>query len=77
MDVDWIKNQKKEGIVKGGLYLVVYMRRVDFLYVYFDVVLLLDNVVKQIKEIFKKEKLEMVFFAIDVDKEGDFVIIVN
>ncbi|XP_020601526.1 GDP-fucose protein O-fucosyltransferase 2-like isoform X2 [Orbicella faveolata] len=71
MDADWTKNQKKEGTAKGGPYLAVHMRRADFLYAHPDGVPSLDNAVKQIKEILKKEKLKMVFLATDADKEGD------
>lgn len=77
MDADWTKNQKKEGTAKGGPYLAVHMRRADFLYAHPDAVPSLDNAVKQIKEILKKEKLEMVFLATDADKEGDSVTIAN
>ena len=75
MDADWTKNQKKEGTAKGGPYLAVHMRRADFLYAHPDGVPSLDNAVKQIKEILKKEKLEMVFLATDADKEGDSLTI--
>lgn len=71
MDIDWTKNKKKEGTAKGGLYLAVHLRRADFLYAHPDGVPSLDNAVKQIKEILKKEKLTMVFLATDADKEGD------
>ena len=73
MDTDWTKNQKKEGTAKGGPYLAVHLRRADFLYAHPDGVPSLDNAVKQVKEILRKENLEMVFLATDADKEGDFL----
>ena len=70
LEDDWTKNKRPDGSAKGGPYLAVHFRRMDFLYAHPKKCPSLDSAVFQIKTLLDKYKLEKVFLATDAQSSG-------